>query len=1058
MAIIRQQTRVFNKPIGVVRADAGGARVGEAIAGAADTMARIAFQDAAREAEKRGIKAAKSVAESQLTTMNPETGKPEALKIPEGFGQIAADAYQRVVDARFEDAVDTQLRLKAKEISLKYQYNADAYADVFKDYIADLSKNTGGQYGTFIESTGAKYLALTSLNIKERAIAKARSDLAQSTLDGFENKKSQAYDLAKTGGYLAADLDGDSSKAADLASKSVDVITQAVNSNLLKTGSDRVKNIEISTEIARGAIEHINGLSINGRPLTSSERNLVTLAVRTGSANIEGLPKALQSNIEAMLEYVSPENADAILRHHDAVSSDYNLIEADRVAEAKAIAKAEAIRFQINADQTVDNLSSRAMGSAGAAFRDDDTNINRYTAIPGAVRNSSDEYETLRNSLVTRIGADYTVEDYNKDLREAKENLLKPYLLNAAIGGNVESLRLALANPNNVNALNRLNEKQQQLVYEVHNSSFFDGSKEITDFMNSTLRDVVDKEQETKIQIDQNIKLMDGFNLALDAASSGALSQSNYEELISQLRSNIKPNGFSLTQVDGFKSNLDKARASSFITEFAAVNPRMDSYTLNQLQQYVALKGQGAAENFPAVVKQFGDYILNAVSNPDDLKSVGNEINSLEATYAAREEDERKARELAKEVGRVGSGQGNMLDTKDRKTVDKVLFQMGIDLSQFNQMTPEKQQTALSINRFTAGQESLIDPLAQLAAGIPVSGAESYMQMYAQLSNDMMPSTGTDVVIDRFGTGSGAPLSEVQKQRLNDMLSIYAVQGGDFNTIAVEMAEKKRDGKAAREAFFTKNKEYSNVREYLSTLKSISGNSTVINEMAPVAEYLIGNGLEIDEVQSRIDQIIDKNYGDSVHIIDPMSPSPNLNKSRFALTKTIPDVEARQAFVTKINSDISNISIDGRSFYLGEKSVLELGGMARYSPTGRRIKLKKEDRIYLRPDPSGATDRYYAYYMENNELKPFIYSADAQGNQVAEGGQNFWASFSIENEVGDLIRRNQAAEIMKDMSDADRMDFIRKMQIDLKDVPVQDRIEFIRRERLRFESQQEGSM
>ena len=213
------------------------------------------------------------------------------------------------------------------------------------------------------------------------------------------------------------------------------------------------------------------------------------------------------------------------------------------------------------------------MGSAGAAFRDDDTNINRYTAIPGAVRNSSDEYEALRNSLVTRIGADYTVEDYNKDLREAKENLLKPYLLNAAIGGNVESLRLALANPNNVNALSRLNEKQQQLVYEVHNSSFFDGGKEITDFMNSTLRGVEDKEQETKIQIDQNIKLMDGFNLALDAASSGALSQSDYEELVSQLRSNIKPNGFSLTQVDGFKSNLDKARASSFITEFAAVNP-----------------------------------------------------------------------------------------------------------------------------------------------------------------------------------------------------------------------------------------------------------------------------------------------------------------------------------------------------------------------------------------------------------------------------------------------------------------------------------------------------
>ena len=567
--------------------------------------------------------------------------------------------------------------------------------------------------------------------------------------------------------------------------------------------------------------------------------------------------------------------------------------------------------------------------------------------------------------------------------------------------------------------------------------------------MNSTLRGVEDKEQETKIQIDQNIKLMDGLNLALDAASSGALSQSDYEELLSELRSNIKPNGFSPTQVNGFKSNLDKARASSFITEFAAVNPRMNSYALNQLQQYVALKGQGAAENFPAGVKQFGDYILNAVSNPDDLKSVGNEINSLEATYAAREEDERKARERAREIGKVGSGQGNMLNTKDRKAVDELLEREGIDLSQFSQMTPEKQQTALSINRFTAGQESLIDPLAQLAAGIPVSGAESYMQMYAQLSNDMTPSTGTDVVIDRFGTGSGAPLSEVQKQRLNDMLSIYAVQGGDFNTIAVEMAEKKRDGKAAREAFFTKNKEYSNVREYLSTLKSISGNSTVINEMAPVAEYLIGNGLEIDEVQSRIDQIIDKNYGDSEHIIDPMSPSPNLNKSRFALTKTIPDAEARQAFVTKVNAAVASISINGKKLFLGDTRVSE---------TGFRSRVSNDDRVFLRPDPTGASDRYFLYYMDNNELKPLIYSADAQGNQVAEGGQNFWASFSIENEVGDLIRKNQAAEIMKDMSDADRMDFIRKMQIDLKDVPVQDRIEFIRRERLRFESQQEGSM
>ncbi len=1044
MAIIRQQTRVFNKPIGVVRADAGGARVGEAIAGAADTMARIAFQDAARDAEKKGVELAKSVDESQLTTMNPETGKPEAFSVPEGFGRIAADAYQRVVDARFEDAVDMQLRVKAKEISLKYQYNVDAYADVFKDYIADLSKNAGGQYGTFIESTGAKYLALTSLNIKERAMAKARADLANATITGFENKKTQAYDLARTGKYLVTDPESEASEVSDFASKSVDVITKAVDSSLLKKGSDRLKNIEISTAIAKGAIEHINGLTVNGRPLSSSERNLVTLAVRTGNANIEGLPKALQANIEAMLEYVSPDNMNVVLGHQDSVASDYNAVEADQIARAKASAKADGLMFEISADQTVDNLSASTMGSVYAAFENDDT----YTAIPGAVANSSAEFDSLNQTLLSNVGSNYSPEKYKSDIKNAKESILRPYLLSAAAMGNSENLRLALANPT-ADALSKLNDKQRQLVVELNNSSFFELDSDTFEFVNSTLRGVRDREGEVKGQISQNIKIMDGFNLALEAASSGSLLEEDYTKLAASLRSNIKPDGFTLSQVDGFLSKLDKARASGFITEFASVYPRMNSQTLNQLQQFVQLKGEGAAENFPAGVQQFGKYILDAVSNPEDLKSVSNEINSLEATYSAREEDERKARELAQEVSRISMGHGNMLDVKDRKSMDETLNKMNINLSEYATMSPEEQELALSFNRATAAEKGLIDPLSRLAAGLNVNNPESYIEMYARLSNDFAPGSSSDVVIDRFGSGPGAPLSNVQKERLNDILSIYSVEGGNINEIALRIAENQREGKAAKEAFFTKSNDYNNVGEYLSTLKSIGNNPTVIKEMIPVAEYLIGNGLQADEVHKRIDQLIDKNYEDSEHIVDPMSPSPMLNKSRFALTKTIPDPDARQAFVTKVNSAISNISIDGKEFYLGGVKV---------SPTGFRTKVSSENRVYLRPDPTGATDRYYAYYVDNNELKPLIYSADADGNQVSEGGQNYWASFSIQNEVGDVIRNNETKRILENMSDADRMDFVRQMQIDLKHIPIEDRMKYIQEQRLRFESQQEGSM
>ena len=65
MAVIRQRTQVFNQPVGVVRADAGAASVGQAISRAAGTMASLAFQDAADEAQKKGIELAQAVDEKK---------------------------------------------------------------------------------------------------------------------------------------------------------------------------------------------------------------------------------------------------------------------------------------------------------------------------------------------------------------------------------------------------------------------------------------------------------------------------------------------------------------------------------------------------------------------------------------------------------------------------------------------------------------------------------------------------------------------------------------------------------------------------------------------------------------------------------------------------------------------------------------------------------------------------------------------------------------------------------------------------------------------------------
>jgi hypothetical protein len=135
MAVIRQKTQMFNQRIGVVRASTGGEQVGQAISRFAGDIQKRTFEVAAEDAQQRGIDTAKAIEEKNLSTFNPETGKPEAFTAPKGMGRIASQAYQRVVDARFEESMQSELRNKAQEIALKFPYDADGYENVMSKYI-----------------------------------------------------------------------------------------------------------------------------------------------------------------------------------------------------------------------------------------------------------------------------------------------------------------------------------------------------------------------------------------------------------------------------------------------------------------------------------------------------------------------------------------------------------------------------------------------------------------------------------------------------------------------------------------------------------------------------------------------------------------------------------------------------------------------------------------------------------------------------------------------------------------------------------------------------------
>ena len=65
MAIVRQKTTVFNKPVGVVRSNVGAQQIGESISRAASGIQRIAFQEATQVAQKKGADFAKALDSEQ---------------------------------------------------------------------------------------------------------------------------------------------------------------------------------------------------------------------------------------------------------------------------------------------------------------------------------------------------------------------------------------------------------------------------------------------------------------------------------------------------------------------------------------------------------------------------------------------------------------------------------------------------------------------------------------------------------------------------------------------------------------------------------------------------------------------------------------------------------------------------------------------------------------------------------------------------------------------------------------------------------------------------------
>lgn len=928
MAVIRQRTQVFNQPVGVVRADAGAQGVGASISRAAGTMASLAFQEASDEAQKRGIDLAQAVEEKRLRTINPETGAPEAYTPPSAFGKIAADSYQRVIDKRFEDSMSEELRLKAQEISLKYQYDAETYDQVMSDYIGGMAENATGKYKQYIEGTGAKYLALTKLNIQERAAARARANAAQSIITGIDKATDNAYNIALQGGFMPREGE-EASEAGAVLSREIANASNGVNSGLLKGGADSKAQAQISQAIARGGVEYILG-----KTDSSMQRNAVELAIRTRGKETGTLPSDLKDEVTALLKHVDAANIETVLRHSSTVASDYNAVERDIIEQQKIAAEQEARRSAIQYSDSLTDFSAQSTNLAASGFSADTP-----FAVGTAIGQANMMFGRLQGNVQSRFMAGQLTEaQMESDLKEGRQELLRPFLIQAAAEGNVEELRIAI-NTRNPADMQKLNPKQINFIDSLYKSEFFDPTEDI-----GYAREVLSASQNTARELrDRELFKREISQLVTEAgelASSGGLSDEAYDKLVNHIESNIGPDRLLAEQAESEINRLSKQRAFGVASVFAAGASSRD---LNNLATYVDSDGQRTEGMSPDVIAA-GNLILEQ-TNLDQRDKVVGKINGLKTKIATEEAEMQNAVDLRVNQVRILGGNGNVNDSKDRKYSQQIFDSNGIDLKEFYNLDPTVQQTAMRIMR-SAAPQNLIDNLERMGSGLPVENAETFLNLYATLSNDPVQES-PGVFINRFGKS----LDDKTVELLNDANSIRITIGGNANEILTTLVERQNDPKSR----INMNIVLKDKTPTQYATEYAKGDQIIGAELSPAVEYLLLTGKGKKQVDARLETLIDQKYPRSKHIADPRFPVGSIKRSRYALEAQFPEKDERIAFVASVESQLPSGYALIPNIRAGDKKV------------------------YLVPDDSTAGVNYFAHYVdENNELRPLIFDKDGE--------------------------------------------------------------------------------
>ena len=994
MAVIRQQTQVFNKPVGVRRINTGEAELWETIKAEADEFTRRAYNDAAENAQKVGGEMGMAADAASITTLDPLTGKPKAMATPEGMGSIAEKAYRNVITQRYEDSIKDEMSIRAQELALRYQYKPEEYATAMSQHIASMSENADGMYKTFIEVHGSKQLASNKLSLQKELRDKVRLDAGNSIIEKSKAAVQTVTDFGKAGNITALE------EMMEVIEENVANYQNGEASNLLKAGSAEAVQTEL--EIA-GVSGYVSTLLNNTK--NPIERSAIITYINTGGVVNEHLDNRTKLRLSYIKEYLDVNTISSItsaaVSQTNIMDNTYNKITAQETADLTALTnrkKAEMAQILIQNDvafkndiQTIGIEINKLVNNIGDVVIDE--RFGRPTGetldtIRGPLEAITEHYSKQAQKLLERRSAPYTKYTqsmYESDIVKLRETLLRPMLIKIAgiseKEGNLDYAKDAIFN-GDTEALQRLTPAQQVLVQTIRSTPVYNPDDD-RQYINNVIKDGTNLTEAKIAEQNGILERLDYVQKQSANAGNIYLTNNALEQIDKNLKSRIGVHGY--TSKD-YKEDIKQIRSNAavgIIKEFGKT-ATYDEYLA--LIQYVetasgpdkigdtrGMKSQEELSRGERIIKLLGD---------NDSKELIRRASSIKVTIKNQQDRAEKIEEDRLFKLSVIDGTADRSSTKVRKAVDGVFADKNLDVSQIFTYS-DNIQKAMFEQLVKAPSEKMVNALQQIASGVGHNDAETYLKLFIELDNFM---DGDAQLSSRLSD----VMSATDLSRLDHIHRASQFTDQTINQIAAEFSKLERVGteKIIEERLGGKNAyEFTN---------EITEDPLLTSDLMPAVKLSMLRGDSPEMIKSFLENYVDKKYLKTEYVLDPRAPNGEFTKSQYSLNSTFPDVQEKFEFLNEVEKYLIDISIPQGKDSVGKQlpnlefsmyadKFANVGALKAYEGYAKEGELEKaketaaKSQVFLVPDLSANGVTYLAYYKTEDGIKPII-TEDADGN------------------------------------------------------------------------------